>query len=206
MDMEMEMGEYLKNMRSLRYQMNDIEEEAAKRSVQEQKQMTAIDAMEKDLELVKLETMRLSEDAEELVRAKEQLCCQIVERQEKIRSLETESSTLSQTLELLQQGKLSVAAKFEEKRNYYRKTLEDLGAKLQEQQDWFNNHKISITQLVEDATEKEMEYTEGSPNNKTLASSVKLDNMVWNFELHSCPCYKLPGKFIIPRITGRREK
>ena len=45
---------------------------------------------------VKLETKRLSEDAEELVRAKEQLCYQIAERQEKIRSLETESSTLSQ--------------------------------------------------------------------------------------------------------------
>ncbi|KAH7660223.1 ArsR-like helix-turn-helix domain-containing protein, partial [Dioscorea alata] len=140
------MEEYLKNMWSLRSQMNDIEEEAAKRSVQEQMQMTAIDAMEKDLELVKLETKQLSEEAEELVRAKEQLCCLIVERQKKIWSLETESSTLSQTLELLQQEKLCVAAKFEEKRNYYTKTFEDLDAKQQERQDWFNKQKISITQ------------------------------------------------------------
>lgn len=45
---------------------------------------------------VKLETKRLSEEAEELVRAKEQLCFQLVKREEKIRSLETELSTLSQ--------------------------------------------------------------------------------------------------------------
>ncbi|KAJ0989706.1 hypothetical protein J5N97_008062 [Dioscorea zingiberensis] len=178
--MEMDMEEYLKNMRSLRCQMNDIEEEAAKRSVEEQKQMTAIDVMEKDLELVKSETKQLNEEAKEMVRARGQLCCQIVEKQQKIAVLETESSTLSQTLELLQQEKLVLAAKFEENRNYYTKVLEDLEAKLHDQKEWFssNNHKMSENiQLVEESPVQQMDYTEGNANNRTLPPEAKLDNM-----------------------------
>uniref|UniRef100_A0A2N9ENR4 Uncharacterized protein n=1 Tax=Fagus sylvatica TaxID=28930 RepID=A0A2N9ENR4_FAGSY len=44
------MEEYLQYMKTLRSQMNDVEDQAAKISVEEQMQLTSIQTMEKDLD------------------------------------------------------------------------------------------------------------------------------------------------------------
>ncbi|KAI3982261.1 hypothetical protein MKX01_037794 [Papaver californicum] len=116
------MEEYLDNMKTLSSQMNDVEEQAAKISVDEQTQITSIRTMELDLNSAKSETKRLKEDTK------------------KIASLESDSSTLFQTLELIEQERLSLYAKLQEKRAYYAKSVEDLSAKLQEQQDWIKSN------------------------------------------------------------------
>nr|POE58074.1 hypothetical protein CFP56_75205 [Quercus suber] len=54
----------------------------------------------------------------------------------KIVSLESDSSTLAQTLELIQQEKASLSSKLLEMRTYFTKVGEEINAKLQEQQDW----------------------------------------------------------------------
>ncbi|KAF3954132.1 hypothetical protein CMV_020487 [Castanea mollissima] len=57
--------------------------------------------------------------------------------------MESDSSTLAQTLELIQQEKASLSSKLLEMRTYITKVGEEINAKLQEQQDWVNSHKIS---------------------------------------------------------------
>ncbi|KAG7985179.1 hypothetical protein I3843_03G012000 [Carya illinoinensis] len=74
---------------------------------------------------------------------KGQICSQILEKQRRIASLESDSSTLTQTLDLIQQEKASFSAKLIEKSIYYTKVAEDINCKLQEQQDWVNSHDIS---------------------------------------------------------------
>ncbi|XP_077222685.1 tropomyosin isoform X2 [Tasmannia lanceolata] len=137
------MEEYLQNMKNLRSQMNDFEDQATNISVEEQKQKTAIQTMENDLQSVKSESRRLREETDRMLTAKAQTLSQIVEKKKKILSLETESSTLSRTLELLQQEKVSFSANLKDKRTYYAKVKEDINAKLQEQQDWLSAQKIN---------------------------------------------------------------
>ncbi|KAH9782006.1 Tropomyosin [Citrus sinensis] len=67
---------------------------------------------------------------------KGQICAQILEKQRKIASLESDSSTLSQTLELITQERVSISSKLVEKSTYYNKVTEDISKKLQLQQDW----------------------------------------------------------------------
>ncbi|KAH9782010.1 Tropomyosin [Citrus sinensis] len=65
---------------------------------------------------------------------KGQICAQILEKQRKIASLESDSSTLSQTLELITQERVSISSKLVEKSTYYNKVTEDISKKLQLQQ------------------------------------------------------------------------
>ncbi|CAL9133969.1 unnamed protein product [Musa textilis] len=90
------MEEYMENVKRLRTQINDIEEAAAKRSVEEQKQKTAIGALQTDLNLVRTEIKRLNEEAAEMLKSQAQTSSEIAEKQKKISSLEMESRTLSQ--------------------------------------------------------------------------------------------------------------
>ncbi|KAB1210990.1 hypothetical protein CJ030_MR6G019619 [Morella rubra] len=136
------MDEYLQYMKTLRSQMNDVEDQAAKISVQEQMQLTTIQAMENDLNSAKSETKKLKEDSEQMLKANSQICSQILDKKRKITSLEADLSTLTQTLELIQQEKSSLSAKLIEKSTYYTKVAEDINAKLQQQKDWVNSHKI----------------------------------------------------------------
>ncbi|KAG2714021.1 hypothetical protein I3843_03G012000 [Carya illinoinensis] len=137
------MDEYLQYMKTLRSQMNDVEDQAAKISVEEQMQLTTIQTMENDLNSAKSETKKLKEDTEQMRKEKGQICSQILEKQRRIASLESDSSTLTQTLDLIQQEKASFSAKLIEKSIYYTKVAEDINCKLQEQQDWVNSHDIS---------------------------------------------------------------
>ncbi|KAG6719474.1 hypothetical protein I3842_03G007500 [Carya illinoinensis] len=137
------MDEYLQYMKTLRSQMNDVEDQAAKISVEEQMQLTTIQTMENDLNSAKSETKKLKEDTEQMRKEKGQICSQILEKQRRIASLESDSSTLTQTLDLIQQEKASFSAKLIEKSIYDTKVAEDINCKLQEQQDWVNSHDIS---------------------------------------------------------------
>ncbi|XP_008441195.1 uncharacterized protein LOC103485401 isoform X5 [Cucumis melo] len=90
------MEEYLQYMKTLRFQMNDVEDQAMKISVQEHMHFATIQTMENDLNSAKSELKQLNEDAERMMQAKGEICSQILEKQRKIASLESDVSTLSQ--------------------------------------------------------------------------------------------------------------
>nr|GMD70843.1 intraflagellar transport protein 74 homolog isoform X1 [Ipomoea batatas] len=90
------MDEYLQCMKTLRSQMNDVEDQATKISVEEQMQLTTVQTLEGDLNSVKRQTIQLKEDIDKMVKAKGEICSLILEKRRKISSLEGNSSTLYQ--------------------------------------------------------------------------------------------------------------
>ncbi|KAM3729327.1 hypothetical protein ACB098_12G003300 [Castanea mollissima] len=172
------MEDYLLYMKTLRSQMNDVEDQTAKITVEEQMQLTTIQTLEIDLNSAKSETKQLKEDTEQMMKAKGEICSQILERQRKIVSLESDSSTLAQTLELIQQEKASLSSKLLEMRTYFTKVGEEINAKLQEQQDWVNSHKISRKLgehvLVKDRIGEQTGETEGK---SSIDGDLIMDNL-----------------------------
>lgn len=130
-------------MKALRFQMNDVEDQAAKISAEEEMKLTNVRILEKDIESAKSEMRQLREDIETMRKAKGEICSKILEKQRKISSLESDSSMLSQTLELIQQERLGLSNKLEEKRSYYRMVEEDMAARLQQQKEWISSKKNS---------------------------------------------------------------
>lgn len=130
-------------MKTLRSQMNEVEDQAAKISVEEQTHITTFQTLDKDLASAKSETKRLKEDTEQMMKAKGEICSQILEKQRKIASLDSDSYTLAQTLELIQQERVSLSARLVEKSTYYTKVADDMNSKLQQQQDWVHTHRIN---------------------------------------------------------------
>ncbi|BAT89148.1 hypothetical protein VIGAN_06002700 [Vigna angularis var. angularis] len=138
------MEEYLQYMKTLRSQMNDVEDEAAKISVEEEMQLTNVRTLESDIESAKSGITQLKEDTEKMRAAKGEICSKILEKQKRIASLEFDTIKLSQTLELIQQERVGLSSKLSEKRAYYSKVAEDMNAKLQKQQEWVSStRKIS---------------------------------------------------------------
>ncbi|XP_019152149.1 PREDICTED: uncharacterized protein LOC109148849 isoform X3 [Ipomoea nil] len=135
------MDEYLQCMKTLRSQMNDVEDQATKISVEEQMQLTTLQTLEADLNSVKRQTIQLKEDIDKMVKAKGEICSLILEKRRKFSSLEGNSSTLYQTLELSQQERTNLSTKLLEKRKYYSKVAEDITTHLKEQQHWIDDHK-----------------------------------------------------------------
>ncbi|KAK2658815.1 hypothetical protein Ddye_005348 [Dipteronia dyeriana] len=174
------MEEYLQYMKTLRSQMNDVEDQAAKISVEEQMQTTSIQTMERDLDSAKSETKQLKEDAEKMTKEKGQICSQILEKQRKIASLESDSSTLTQTLDLMQQERVSLSAKLVEKSTFYAKVLEETSSKLQQHKDWVKFHmtkEMGEHKMVEDKIDEQMTETEGMSgiNDHHVTGSVEND-------------------------------
>ncbi|XP_028799183.1 tropomyosin [Neltuma alba] len=135
------MEDYLQYMKALRFQMNDVEDQAAKISAEEERQSTNARTLEKDIESAKSEMRQLREDIETIRKAKGEICSKILEKQRKVSSLESDSSTLNQTLELIQQERLGLSTKLEEKRAFYRMVEEDMNARLLQQQEWISSKK-----------------------------------------------------------------
>ncbi|KAL8237569.1 hypothetical protein R6Q59_018650 [Mikania micrantha] len=138
------MEEYLQYVKNLRTHMNDMEDQAAKISVEEQMQITTIETLTKEIDLAESDIKRLNEAFDLMNNAKGDICSKILERQRKISLMEKDSSTLSQTLELIQQERVNLSTKLVEKRTSYAKTEEELNAKLKEQQDWLNSYKSNL--------------------------------------------------------------
>lgn len=111
------MDGYLHYVKTLRSQINDVEDQAAKISVEEQMRITAIHTLETDLVSAKSQTGRLKEETNQMVKEKNRICSQILAKQKRIATLESDSSTLTQTLELIQQERVSLSAKVIEKRS-----------------------------------------------------------------------------------------
>ncbi|PSS19362.1 Protein NETWORKED 1D like [Actinidia chinensis var. chinensis] len=171
------MEEYLLYMKTLRSQMNDVEDQAAKISVEEQSQITTIQTLEKDLDLARSDIKQLKVETDQMVKAKGQICSQILEKHRKIASLESDSSTLSQTLELIQQERVSLSAKLVEKSTYYTKVTKDINAKLQEQQEWMNcelSSNVGQHGLMKDNNDEQTREAEGkcSVDNYLIAENV----------------------------------
>ncbi|KAH8490030.1 hypothetical protein H0E87_022524 [Populus deltoides] len=175
------MEEYLHHMKTLRSQMNEVEDQAAKISVEEQSHITTIQTLEKDLASAKSETKRLKEDAEQMMKAKGEICSQILEKQRKIASLESDSYTLAQTLELIQRERVSLSARLVEKSAYYTKVADDMNSKLQQQQDWVHTHRISGEMgehgSVKEESDKQMAKTKGKC---AIDNHLIMDNLVKN--------------------------
>ncbi|MBA0555062.1 hypothetical protein Golob_014124, partial [Gossypium lobatum] len=121
--------------------MADVEDQAANVSAEEQIHFTTIQTLQNDILSAKSMKQQLMEDIEKMLTAKGQLCSLIIEKQRKIASLDSDSTTLAQTLELIQHEKISLSSKLIEKRAYYSKVVEDLSYKLQQQQDWVKSQK-----------------------------------------------------------------
>ncbi|KAF8740155.1 hypothetical protein HU200_013816 [Digitaria exilis] len=112
------------------YWATDLEEDAVKRSAEEQQQRTAIDTHDADIALVRAQAKQAREEAEQLVTARAQVCMDLAENQGRIATLDVECATLKQvmisnfistltpleTLELLHQEIASTSAKLNEKR------------------------------------------------------------------------------------------
>ncbi|MED6217768.1 hypothetical protein PIB30_020739 [Stylosanthes scabra] len=90
------MEEYLLCMKTLRSQMNDVEDQAAKISVEEETQLTNVRTMEKDIDSVKSEANRVKEDTEQMKKVIGEVCSKILENQKKIASSESHISKLTQ--------------------------------------------------------------------------------------------------------------
>ncbi|KAL3503929.1 hypothetical protein ACH5RR_033770 [Cinchona calisaya] len=137
------MEDYLQYMKTLRSQMNEVEDQAAKISVEEQMHRTTIKNLEKDHDFVKNETKRVIEERDSMMQAKGLICSQILENQRIMASLESDSYTLSQTLDLMQHERITQTAKLVEKSSYYTKVAEDITNQLKDQQGWINDNKHS---------------------------------------------------------------
>ncbi|XP_008660341.1 uncharacterized protein [Zea mays] len=156
------MEEYLESMKSLRSYMNDLEDDAAKRSVEEQQQRTAIDAHDSDVALVMAQAKQASEEAERLATARAKVGMQMAEKQGRIATLDIECATLKQTLELLRQETASTFVKLCEKRLFYTKRTETLTVKLQEQQEWFSmKNKITRQEPHVAKSQSKQNFIEG---------------------------------------------
>ncbi|KEH42348.1 hypothetical protein MTR_1g067720 [Medicago truncatula] len=128
------MEEYLQYMKTLRSHMNDAEDQAAKISAEEQMQMTNIRTLEIDIDSAKSEIAQVVEDTEKMNKSKVEICSKIFENQKKLASLDSDTSRLTQTMELIRQEKVGLSAKLSERRAYYSKVAEDMRAKFQKQQ------------------------------------------------------------------------
>ncbi|XP_062073182.1 uncharacterized protein LOC133777537 isoform X3 [Humulus lupulus] len=177
------MEEYLQYMKTLRSQMNDVEDQAAEVSVEEQTQLTTIHTFENDLISAKSQVDQLNKDNEAMVKTKGEICSKILENRRKISSLESDSTTISQSLELIQQERIGFSAKLTEKRTYYLKVTEDINVRLQEQMDSFNSLMTGIETrnqgTVMDKLDKQMHKSEGeySFNNLLKADHLENDSM-----------------------------
>ncbi|EEC83360.1 hypothetical protein OsI_28766 [Oryza sativa Indica Group] len=169
------MEEYLANMKTLRSYMSDLEEEATKRSAEEQRQRTAIDAHGADLAQVRAQTKQASEESEQLSKARAELCVEISEKQGRIGTLEIECATLKQTLELLHQEIASTSSKLIEKRLFYTKTIESLTVKLQEQQEWLGAFKLKVITIEPSVEESQSKQNLQGQSHGILNSCGSLD-------------------------------
>ncbi|KAF4368000.1 hypothetical protein F8388_002611 [Cannabis sativa] len=174
------MEDYLHYMKTLRFQMNDVEDQAAKVSVEEQTQLTTLHTFENDLSYAKSQVDQFNKDNEAMLKTKGEICSKILENHRKISSLESDSSTLSQTLELIQQERISVSAKLTEKRTYYLKVAEDINARLQDQMDSFKTLMTGIETrnlgMVMDNLDKQMHKSEGEYSSINLLKADHLEN------------------------------
>ncbi|KAL7156266.1 hypothetical protein ABFS83_03G132400 [Erythranthe nasuta] len=160
------MEELFQYMQTLRSQINDVADQAAEISVEEHMQTTTIQTLQNDLDLVRNEIRQVKEESDKMTKTKGHIYLQILEKQRKITSLESDSSTLSRTLELMQQEVLGLSGKLVDRRynvdhvsrrheilcngifdsvnsTYYKKIAEDISGQLKEQQEWIKSRNFS---------------------------------------------------------------
>ncbi|KAI4318255.1 hypothetical protein L6164_026044 [Bauhinia variegata] len=168
------MEEYLQYMKTFCSQMNDVEHQAAKISVQEQMHVAKVRSLEQDINSAKSEMRLFKEATKQMVKAKGEICAKILERQRRTASLESDSCTLTQTLELIRQEKIGLSTKLMEKRIYYSKVVEDMSAKLQKQQEWFSSNKTSTEMKEHELVKEKNDGKNGEIEGKASAG----DNLI----------------------------
>ncbi|VFQ70443.1 unnamed protein product [Cuscuta campestris] len=151
------MEEYLQCMKTLRSQMNDVEDQAAKISAEEQMLLTTVQTLEGDLSSVKRQTLQIKEETDKMVKEKGEICSLILQKQRKFSTLEANLSSLYQTLDLIQQERGNLSVKLSEKRTYYSTAFENIINQLKEQQRWMDDHKYSSL-IGENSQESDTTY------------------------------------------------
>ncbi|RAL47491.1 hypothetical protein DM860_011229 [Cuscuta australis] len=177
------MEEYLQCMKTLRSQMNDMEDQAAKISAEEQMLLTTVQTLEGDLSSdslhwhggllkfvclqckskhrdalsVKRQTLQIKEETDKMVKEKGEICSLILQKQRKFSTLEANLSSLYQTLDLIQQERGNLSVKLSEKRTYYSTAFENIINQLKEQQRWMDDHKYSSL-IGENSQESDTTY------------------------------------------------
>ncbi|XP_073294639.1 uncharacterized protein [Primulina huaijiensis] len=136
------MEELFHYMKTLRSQMNDVADQEAKISVEEHMHGTTIQTLQNDLDIVKNETSQVKEETVQMAKAKQLICLQISENHLKVASLEFDTSTLNQTMELMKQQKLSLSAKLVDRSGHYTKVAEDISRELKGWQEWIDAHQF----------------------------------------------------------------
>ncbi|XP_027092072.1 uncharacterized protein [Coffea arabica] len=173
------MEDYLQYMRTLRTQMTEVEDQATKLSAQQQIHLTTIRNVERDLDFVKNETKRVIEEKDRIMKEKGLICSQILEKQRKITSLELDSSTLNQTLDLMQHERVTQSTKLLEKSSYYTKVAGDIITELKDQQGWIIANECSFLDtengLVGNNITREICETEESQGNIMKSLLMKFD-------------------------------
>ncbi|KAL8060043.1 hypothetical protein ABFX02_03G127600 [Erythranthe guttata] len=137
------MEELFQYMKTLHSQINDVADQAAEISVEEHMQTTTIQTLQNDVDLVRNEIRQVKEESDKMTKTKGHIYLQILEKQRKITSLESDSSTLSRTLELMQQERLGLSGKLVDRSAYYKKIAEDISGQLKEQQEWIQSRNFS---------------------------------------------------------------
>ncbi|KAJ0025351.1 hypothetical protein Pint_06844 [Pistacia integerrima] len=238
------MEEYLQYMKTLRYQMNEVKDQTAKVTVEEQMLITTMNSMENNLvsgqflcvsqwkvetalflassvfRCAKSDTKLLREEAEKMNKEKGQICAQILAKQRKIASLESDSSTLNQvrsifTMEVIQQERVSSSKNIAEKRAYYTQVAEDIKLKLKQQQDWFEfdrTREMTEHKLSSEARETMMANLVSAKDKldeiaqKTLKLVQENKKMNDSFEQVKCRANKLKVSSLTTRDVGNGYK
>ncbi|XP_060175567.1 uncharacterized protein LOC132606195 [Lycium barbarum] len=172
------MEEYLQCMKTLRTQINDVEDQAVKTTAEEQMQITTLLNLQNDIKSVKCQASHLREEIVRILEKKGQICSMILEKQRKNASLEADSSTLNQTSELLQQERNNLSAKLLQQSDYYAKTVKEVTAQLGEQQGWIKDYKQNLCvgekgQVMDKIGEKTGQIEENQDN---MAEILKMNS------------------------------
>ncbi|VFQ76086.1 unnamed protein product [Cuscuta campestris] len=137
--------------------MNDVEDQAATISAEEQMLLTTVQTLEGDLSSVKRQTLQIKEETDKMVKEKGEICSLILQKQRKFSTLEANLSSLYQTLDLIQQERGNLSVKLSEKRKYYSTAFENITNQLKEQQRWMDDHKYSSL-IGENSQESDTTY------------------------------------------------
>ncbi|KAI5640292.1 hypothetical protein M9H77_00318 [Catharanthus roseus] len=178
----------------------EVEDQAAKISAEEQMHLTTIQNLEKDLDFVKNEAKRLIEVTDRIMKEKGHICSRILENQRKVVSLESDSSTLSQipafdvqTLDLIQNERVTLSAKLVEKRTYYSSVVYEITSQLKEQKEWVIADKhtscigekslvIFIATQLEDKIGTKTDQIEVSQGKRMKSLTMNLDASTTDFD------------------------
>ncbi|EPS73526.1 hypothetical protein M569_01234 [Genlisea aurea] len=171
------MEELFQYMKTLRSQINDVADQTEKLSVEEHMNCTTIEALQIDLDLANEATRLFKEETARTTQVKSQIRLQILKKLKRIASLQSESRTLSQTLELMQQERISLSKKLEDKSAHYNKVSEDISEQLRRQQELIKPQNVA-PQMEEGLVKDKIDSGKDHMEMDVCCDQAKIDEML----------------------------